>query len=104
MEQHDKPKRWRARFSIRTLVIVVTLVCLYAACWGPTKTRGVKDVIASETRSGTIVHDTSLVIPLVVPIHWEGGTPSRPKWVEHWDYYYWFFGYTAKLPYKRELP
>ena len=31
--QHDKPKRWRPRFSIRTLVIVVTLVCVYFGCW-----------------------------------------------------------------------
>jgi|CXWL01.1.fsa_nt_gi hypothetical protein len=35
--QHDKPKRWRPRFSVRTLVIVVTLVCCYAACWRMTK-------------------------------------------------------------------
>jgi hypothetical protein len=35
--QHDKAKRWRLRFSVRTLVILVTLVCCYAACWGPTK-------------------------------------------------------------------
>lgn len=43
--QHDKAKRWRPRFSARTLVIVVTLVCCYAACWGPTKVRGVGQVV-----------------------------------------------------------
>jgi hypothetical protein len=43
--QHDKPKWWRPTFSVRTLVIVVTMVCLYAACWGPTKRRGVNDVV-----------------------------------------------------------
>jgi hypothetical protein len=26
--QHDKPKRWRPRFSVRTLVILVTLTVL----------------------------------------------------------------------------
>jgi len=41
--QHDKAKRWRRRFSVRTLVVLVTLVCCYAACWGPTKTRGVDE-------------------------------------------------------------
>ena len=42
----DKPKRrrWRPRFSVRTLVILLTLVCCYAACWGPTKRHGVDDV------------------------------------------------------------
>jgi hypothetical protein len=41
----NKPKRWRPRFSVRTLVVVVTLVCCYAACWGPTKRQGVEDVM-----------------------------------------------------------
>jgi len=102
--EHNKAKPRRFRFSIRTLVITVTLACCYAACWGPTKEHGPNDVIARETRSGTIIHNTSPVMPLVVSMHWEGGTPSRPKWVEHWEYYFWFFGYTAKLPYGRELP
>lgn len=44
-------KRFRPRFSIRTLIIVVTLICCYAACWGPTKTRGVRDV---EARLGAL--------------------------------------------------
>ena len=29
--QHSNTKRWRPRFSVRTLVIVVTLVCVYLA-------------------------------------------------------------------------
>lgn len=100
--QPDHPKPLRFRFSIRALVITVTLVCCYAACWGPTKERGPDEVIARQTRSGTIIHDTSPVIPLVVSMHWEGGTPSAPKWVEHREYYFWFFGYTAKLPFGGE--
>ena len=32
-------KRWRPTFSVRTLVVMVTLVCCYVACWGPTKTQ-----------------------------------------------------------------
>ena len=40
------PKRWRPRWSLRTLVILVTLVCCYAACWGPTNTNGIEDVDA----------------------------------------------------------
>ena len=42
--RHDNTKRWRPRFSVRTLVVVVTLVYCYAACWGPTNRRGVADV------------------------------------------------------------
>jgi hypothetical protein len=35
--QPTTPKRWRPRFSLRTLVILVTIVCFYAASWGPDK-------------------------------------------------------------------
>jgi hypothetical protein len=96
--QHDKPKRWRPRFSVRTLVIVVTLVCCYAACWGPTKTRGLEDVReyvlqrSSRSHFGEAFY-TSAKVPLVVGI-----TSTRTR------YYFWFFGYVAKLPYERELP
>ena len=31
--QPTTPKRWRPRFSVRTLVVFVSLVCYYAACW-----------------------------------------------------------------------
>jgi hypothetical protein len=41
--QHDNAKRWRPRFSVRTLVIVVTLVCCYFGCWEITKRYGVPD-------------------------------------------------------------
>ena len=44
-DEQDNTKRWRPRFSVRTLVVLVTLVCCYAACWGPTKRQGFKDVV-----------------------------------------------------------
>jgi len=110
------PKRWRLRFSVRTLVVLVTLVGCYAACWGPTKTRGVEDVVAevngpqydasnpfddTTLLRASIVRpvglDTSATIPLVVGIdeHYRGGVSRH--------YYFWFFGYLAKLPFEREL-
>jgi hypothetical protein len=33
------------RFSTRTLLIAVTIICLYLACWIPTSTSGVRDVL-----------------------------------------------------------
>ena len=44
ISDQDKPKRWRPRWSMRVLLIVVTLVCTYLACWMPTATRGVVGV------------------------------------------------------------
>ena len=107
-----KPKRWRPRFSLRTLVILVTLVCCYAACWGPTKTRGVDDVMEPKYQLVEIYYgaknptdrqvdsyyefvNASAIMPLVVGV-------GRPEYERR--YYFWFFGYVAKLPYEREIP
>ncbi|HUG69369.1 MAG TPA: hypothetical protein VMM76_16580 [Pirellulaceae bacterium] len=108
--QHDNPKRWRPRFSVRTLVIVVTLVCAYAACWGPTKTRGVREV-----RRQIQVLDWALraktLAPLVVEAEEKeflgtqvfGDTYFTKFGEPRRCYYFWFFGYVAKLPYEREI-
>lgn len=108
--QHDKPNRWRPRFSIRTLVIVVTLVCLYAACWGPTKTRGVGDVEERAEQADQIANATA-VLPLVVvddEMEMLGVVDRNTEFTRFTDfgpprecYYFWFFGYVAKLPYER---
>lgn len=80
--QPTTPKRWLPRFSVRTLVILVTLVCCYAACWGPTKTRGVRDVeqrLFGITQAeihiwGTEVYAT---MPLVVEVDFEDFSTSH---------------------------
>ena len=93
------PKRWRPRFSVRTLVILVTLVCCYAACWGPTKTRGRAQV---EKATKLWVADSSAVAPLIVAIDGVKFV-ARVETRGHRHYYFWFFGYVAKLPYERDL-
>ncbi len=108
--EHDKAKPWRPRLSVRTLVILVTLVCVYLACWGPTKDRGVNDVarfvcrdigfdLAPEYSDSNIwarqMFDAGAFPPLVVGI-----SQSNPR-IRH--YYFWFFGYVAKLPYERDV-
>jgi acyl carrier protein len=64
-------QRWRPRFSMRTFLIVVTLACGYAACWWPTKTRGVADVRNRSEgmrprTTGFIDTEPEVVVPLVV--------------------------------------
>ena len=41
--EQDKAKRWRPRFSVRTLLILVTLVCAYFGAWQITSRYGIKD-------------------------------------------------------------
>jgi len=91
-------------------VILITMVCCYAACWGPTKTQGVDDVEAmqefhsrpllyglSSEEMEDIFRDDCTCLPLIVRMH-KNGDPFGG-----YDYYFWFFGYVAKLPYEREL-
>ncbi len=113
--QPTTQKRWRPRFSLRTLVILLTLVCVYLSCWMPTSTRGVDDVamqltIALLAEYGSPedpveviqrmadFRQTSSKVPFVVGVNVNDGLMSN-----HREYYFWFFGYVAKLPYERDL-
>ena len=68
--QHDKAKRWRPwRFSVRTLAIVVTLVCVVLALWLATNDRGIADVnrVVKDLRA----EGSRVVLPLVVEVESE---------------------------------
>ena len=82
-----------------------------AACWGPTKRQGVEDV---EEYLITVYYDvyaplsTEAVFPFVVRcdepsvqvtlgLMFYGDSPAYRR------YYFWFFGYVAKLPWEREI-
>jgi len=94
MTESTTPTRWRPRFSVRTLVVLVTLVCCYAACWGPTKTRGVEDVRQHTfLRASNVTPLAPFVLRTKVPY------PGL-EWAR---YYFCFFGYVAKLPYERDI-
>ena len=118
--QPTTSKRWRPRFSLRTLVVLVTLVCCYAACWGPTKGRGVVGVVnylqvhegmrqdwpppPGDTGFGTrFLNDAAAVLPLFVLVD-EWRPISEEPFRTRRRYYFWFFVYVAKLPYERDVP
>lgn len=102
----DKPKRWGPKFSVRTLVIIMTLVCCYAACWGPTKRQGVDDCRRYVDRKA-IEFGNDLAREWLYVYSWEARA-TAPVRVHHIDdkrrYYFWLFGYVAKLPYEGEAP
>ncbi|HUG67166.1 MAG TPA: hypothetical protein VMM76_05420 [Pirellulaceae bacterium] len=102
--ERDKESRWRPRFSVRTLAVAVTLVCCYAACWGPTKRQGVADVnhhvkwpVELKGHVGRY-GISSAKAPLIVAFDEESQVVMPPRL-----YFFWFFGYVAKLPFKGEV-
>ena len=116
MKTHERHKaKWfRPRFSVRVLLIVLTLICAYLACWNPTKEQGVRDVLKHVNDvyyRRLVVHKgiereayhAAMAIPLVVRTDerevdgWLATGPSYRR------YYFWFFGYVARLPYERKL-
>ena len=95
----ENTKRFRPRWSVRILLIAITLICAYLACWGPTKRQGAEDV-AKYLHLGNSHYICSAEMPLVVGAEAEiyGYVPVRGR-----RYYFWFFGYVAKLPYERDV-
>ena len=84
--------------------VIVSLTLLLGAVFSipPTKTRGVINVCMHIDPNCTdpgflgVLSNASATIPFVVGIDEYEATPSR-------RYYFWFFGYVAKLPYEREI-
>jgi len=99
--QHDKPKRWRPTFSVRTLVIVVTLMCCYAACWRPTKKYASRPYGDGHLRVSTAI--APFLVATAAPILRLDSTGTMIAVTER-TYSILLFGYAAKLPFERELP
>ena len=90
-------------------MVLLTLVCSYLACWGPTQDRGLRDVANFVEASGDgpnrFVDDSTIIAPCLLRIDdmttaflltGHGPRPTR-------CYYFWFFGYVAKLPLERPI-
>jgi hypothetical protein len=97
-------KLWRPRFTIRTLAIVVTLVCAYLACWMPTRREAAR-IGSPENptpwfnsdagRACTIIDNAYSPVPFgVSQVEWEPEASTKVKR----QYYLWFFGHKRPLP------
>jgi len=108
--QHDKPKRWRPRFSVRTLAIVVRLVCVYFGAWEATKRHAIsvrKEEIGSVfegdwERRVVAMQDAQAIYPCIL-IHdegkWLAPHPNIRAWEIERRWQIWLFGLTIDLPY-----
>jgi hypothetical protein len=94
--------RW-LRFSLRGLIVLTTVACMYFACWIPTKTTGVVDVIAyfsGKYQDKPAAHAVP-VAPLLLRVTAErsdlsGTTLSR---VKESAYCFWILGATVEVPF-----
>ena len=100
VSKRGKPRWWRPRFSVRVLLVALTLLCAYLACWKPTQDHGPADVVVETGayRSVVLQGNHAAAAPLIVRadvVEMGGGSFRR--------YYFWFFGYVARLPYERQV-
>ncbi len=98
--------RFRLQFSVRALVILVTLGCVYLASWRPTK-RYADSLQRShgsyrDYLKGTQCDRATAILPLLIcqdegEFDDTGGVILFPR-----RYYLWFFGPKIKLPFESD--
>ncbi len=80
-------------------MILVTLVCCYVACWGPTKKKGISAVTEHVNQQYGTADNATMICPLLICVNeWDDidDLTLEPSYLHH-RYYFWFFGYVAKL-------
>ena len=106
--QDDRPKRWWARFSVRTLIALVTLVCLYLACWRFTATAGTVDVIHHVYGDDAVQlndFDLGCWTPMPMIVRLDEPMPIGPSSILYVRrYYLWYFTGAVRLPFQGEDP
>ena len=104
--QGKTTKRWRPRFSLRTLVIVLTLICVYFGAWDATKRFGIPAVSkVAETDNGEFllpVLTADSRLPFCVTVVQEKKPKDRGYPVLAFQYgyrrdYIWIFGWVVHL-------
>jgi hypothetical protein len=110
----EKGKRWRIwppRFSIRTLLIFVTLICVYIAAWELTKRYGVSQLLGQNLPSTISIGPADLSptspIPFVVARYEYTIVPRPPRFPRDNDfrydpekrYYLWVYRSVVPLPF-----
>jgi hypothetical protein len=94
-------KRFSPRFSIRTLAIFLTLVCVYFGAWKETERRSHTSVRFYAHGRGRIPCGTHSIVPFVVKAREYDEQKSKHTWNYYIDLP---FLMPVKLPYEQESP
>lgn len=91
-------KRRRFRFTLKLLLSLPLIVAAYLALGPATNSLGVKDVgkILGEHNGSPTAMAPLLLKHSVIHV-------DIPVMSQTTHYYFWFFGFVAKLPYKRQV-
>ncbi len=92
-------------------MILVTLACVYFGLWEATRRKGVEDVNECFEWRHEYSGSDGISYPVFFPGGWWNVSATAPLIVSidvhpyptRRHYYFWFFGYVAKLPYERDV-
>jgi hypothetical protein len=104
VSQTDKSKRRLPRFTLRFLLVVLTLGCVLMAGWKPLRQRAFADVQAYELATlDASSNACSSPFPLIIANDGIGsnGDPFGERTTRR--YYVWLFGYVIKMPFEKAL-
>ncbi|MFC1759539.1 hypothetical protein ACFL2H_12365 [Planctomycetota bacterium] len=109
MQNHEgkRRKRWRFRFSTKTLLVFVAVAAIYFGLSEATKKWGVLDLKSHYEQQGILVesHAIRVRVPLVVEVEqlvpaYNTSDPlagSRHGFMAVRRYHFWFFGYIVAI-------
>jgi hypothetical protein len=86
----------KLRFSLRTMLILIAVVCLYLSFWPATNARGVRDVHMLFDRRYC---DAKAALPLLLTAKELTMSGLNGPMCIRTHYLVWFYGWTAELPF-----
>lgn len=89
-------KKLRFKVSTRMLFLVLTLACVYLACWEPTRQHALLMNTVQDWQRGTIVRNARAVLPLIVVQEEVPSAVTRDAYPS-WSFYLWILGRKVKV-------
>jgi hypothetical protein len=91
------PSRRRLRFSLRILLILLTIACLYLGCWFPTATTGARAINARYSRTAVAKAPLLLASDVYESLTEQQGGAIIVRTRRARTWYFWCFGLTVEL-------